>query len=55
MATGMFWRSAPSFIPDSILDHFERRAQGRADQTGSPAATSAVRVDVAARMRQMWD
>ena len=43
------------FIPDSILDVFEPRASGSAVQTsGSPVALP-IRVDVAARMRQMWN
>jgi DNA helicase II / ATP-dependent DNA helicase PcrA len=42
------------FIPDSILNFFERRAwpTGACGETTSPRA--AVRVDVAARMRDMW-
>ena len=43
------------FIPDGILDAFERRAHGRAVQALGSAAGPTVRVDVAARMRQMWD
>jgi DNA helicase II / ATP-dependent DNA helicase PcrA len=43
------------FLPDSILDVFERRVHGRAGQGISPAAAGSVRVDVGARMRQMWD
>jgi hypothetical protein len=43
------------FIPDGILDVFERRAHGQAGQGICSAAGSAIRVDVAARMRAMWD
>jgi DNA helicase II / ATP-dependent DNA helicase PcrA len=43
------------FIPDSILDLFERRTHGRAVDAPIAASRSAIRVDVAARMRQMWD
>jgi DNA helicase-2/ATP-dependent DNA helicase PcrA len=43
------------FIPDGILDAFERRAQGRAVQAFGTVTGSPVRVDVAARMRAMWD
>jgi DNA helicase II / ATP-dependent DNA helicase PcrA len=41
------------FLPDGILDVFERRAQGRTVQTPDSAAALLVRVDVAARMREM--
>ncbi|MFQ5667724.1 MAG: ATP-dependent helicase [Candidatus Binatia bacterium] len=43
------------FIPDWILDRFERQAHGRA-RTGDPprASHTGVRVDVAARLRAMW-
>jgi DNA helicase II / ATP-dependent DNA helicase PcrA len=43
------------FIPDSILEVFERRASGRAAEAPTLAVGSPVRVDVAARMREMWD
>jgi hypothetical protein len=43
------------FIPDSMLHVFERRAHGRAVEALTSAAASPKRVDVAARMRQMWD
>ena len=43
------------FIPDGVLDVFERRAYGRAVQAPGSASRSSIRVDVAARMRQMWD
>jgi len=43
------------FIPDSILDFFERQAHGRAAQAPGSGSGSPIRVDVAARMRQMWD
>jgi DNA helicase II / ATP-dependent DNA helicase PcrA len=43
------------FIPEGILDAFERRAYGRAVQVPGSALGSAIRVDVAARMRAMWD
>ena len=43
------------FIPDGILDIFERRAYGRAVHALASAAEPPVRVDVAARMRAMWD
>jgi DNA helicase-2/ATP-dependent DNA helicase PcrA len=43
------------FIPDGILDVFERRAYGRAVQALGSASGSSIRVEVAARMRAMWD
>jgi DNA helicase-2/ATP-dependent DNA helicase PcrA len=43
------------FIPDGILHLFERRAHGRAAQALGLASGSPIRVDVAARMRAMWD
>jgi DNA helicase II / ATP-dependent DNA helicase PcrA len=42
------------FIPDCILDLFERRTHGRAADVPSSTRRSPIRVDVAARMRQMW-
>jgi DNA helicase-2/ATP-dependent DNA helicase PcrA len=43
------------FIPDGILHLFERRAHGRAAQAPDWSTRSPIRVDVAARMRAMWD
>jgi DNA helicase-2/ATP-dependent DNA helicase PcrA len=43
------------FIPDGILDRFERQAHGEAGHRVASATGSPVRVDVAARMREMWD
>jgi DNA helicase-2/ATP-dependent DNA helicase PcrA len=43
------------FIPDDILNVFERRAHGRAVDDSASAIQPSVRVDVAARMRQMWN
>jgi DNA helicase-2/ATP-dependent DNA helicase PcrA len=43
------------FIPDGILDVFERRAYGSALEAAASSMGSPVRVDVAARMRTMWD
>jgi hypothetical protein len=42
-------------LPNRILDLFERRISGRAVESVTSAAASAVRIDVAARMRHMWD
>jgi DNA helicase II / ATP-dependent DNA helicase PcrA len=43
------------FIPDGILDGFERRAYDRAMEAPASAPRAGIRIDVAARMRQMWD
>jgi hypothetical protein len=43
------------FIPDGVLDFFERRTHGRTVDAPNSAPGSPIRVDVAARMRQMWD
>jgi DNA helicase II / ATP-dependent DNA helicase PcrA len=43
------------FIPDGTLDVFERRVYGRAVDATASIQGSPIRVDVAARMRQMWD
>jgi DNA helicase-2/ATP-dependent DNA helicase PcrA len=43
------------FIPEGILDLFERRADGDARHRPALATASVIRVDVGARMREMWD
>jgi hypothetical protein len=43
------------FIPDAILDHFERQAYGRAGHGPGLPIDLPNRVNVAARMREMWD
>jgi DNA helicase-2/ATP-dependent DNA helicase PcrA len=43
------------FISDNLLDVFERRACGRAVQAPGSVTGSPIRVEVAARMRAMWD
>ena len=43
------------FIPEGILDMFERRTHGNAGYQPVPATRSLIRVDVAARMREMWE
>ena len=43
------------FIPDWILDRFERRTGGRFHAAGARAGPEkAVSVDVGARLREMW-
>ena len=43
------------FIPDPILEYFDRRAYGQADRAFGPGAQLPTRIDVAVRMRRMWD
>lgn len=43
------------FIPESIFDMFERRAHGHAASQPLPGTGPSIRVDVAARMREMWE
>ena len=43
------------FIPEGIRDMFERRAHGDAGYQLVPATRPLIRVDVAARMREMWE
>jgi DNA helicase-2/ATP-dependent DNA helicase PcrA len=42
------------FIPDAILDRFERRAWPTETADETSASESALRADIAARMREMW-
>jgi DNA helicase-2/ATP-dependent DNA helicase PcrA len=42
------------FIPDGILDLFERRADTRGGHYSASPPGAQIRVDVAARMREMW-
>jgi DNA helicase-2/ATP-dependent DNA helicase PcrA len=43
------------FIPDSILERFERRSHGGLHPDDAPGREQpAVRVDVGARLREMW-
>jgi DNA helicase-2/ATP-dependent DNA helicase PcrA len=44
------------FIPDDLLGHFERHARSRAQDDERPGGqrSPAVKVDVGARLRQMW-
>jgi DNA helicase-2/ATP-dependent DNA helicase PcrA len=43
------------FIPDALLDLFERRVYGRVDHAPGSSSDLPNRVNVAARMREMWD
>jgi hypothetical protein len=43
------------FIPESILDMFERRAHGHAASQPLPGTGPSIRIDVAARMREIWE
>ena len=43
------------FLPDAILDRFERRSHGRPHPDDAPHRPApAARVDVASKARQMW-
>ena len=42
------------FLPDAMLDRFERRSRGIDLEVDGVAPGSAPRLDVAARMREMW-
>ena len=42
------------FLPESILDRFERVAWGEPRSPEAPQRAGALRVDVASRLRQMW-
>jgi ATP-dependent DNA helicase UvrD/PcrA len=43
------------FTPDGILDLFERRAHSRGGHYSASPAETQIRVNVAARMREMWN
>jgi DNA helicase-2/ATP-dependent DNA helicase PcrA len=43
------------FIPDIILDRFERRAHSRSNQPSASKPDAQIRVDVAAKMREIWN
>jgi hypothetical protein len=43
------------FIPDSILDRFERRAHSRASHDSAVRPELQIRVNVAARMIEIWN
>lgn len=43
------------FIPNHLLHNFEQRAYGRADPGFGPQTDLPQRINVAARMREMWD
>ena len=54
-ADGHILATRSRFIPDCILDFFERCAHGRPDHHPASRPERHVRVDVAARMREMWN
>ena len=43
------------FIPDAILEHFERRTHGRPHPVDTPNASSHRHVDLGARIRALWE
>jgi DNA helicase-2/ATP-dependent DNA helicase PcrA len=51
---GHVYAQLSRFIPDDILDNFERRAHGRARPELDCAMPARSRIDVAARARAMW-
>jgi len=42
------------FIPDGILDLFDRRARSRPDYNVAWRTEAQIRVNVAVKMREMW-
>jgi DNA helicase II / ATP-dependent DNA helicase PcrA len=52
---GRFPTRRSGFIPEGILDMFERRAHGDANSYPVLATGRSLQVDVAARMREMWE
>jgi DNA helicase-2/ATP-dependent DNA helicase PcrA len=42
------------FVPDAILERFERQTFGRGHADDGPAATGGARVDLASSVREMW-
>jgi len=53
-ADGYILSMRTRFIPDGILDLFERRAHSRGNCHSASQSQSRIRVNVAARMREMW-
>jgi DNA helicase II / ATP-dependent DNA helicase PcrA len=43
------------FIPDEIVDRFERRAHSRSSGPSAFISDAQIRVDVAAKMREIWN
>jgi DNA helicase-2/ATP-dependent DNA helicase PcrA len=43
------------FIPDGILNLFERRARSRGGHASASKSESQIRINLAARMREMWN
>ncbi|WP_338052585.1 ATP-dependent helicase [Rhodocyclus purpureus] len=48
------YASRTRFIPQSLLAHFEQRSWPQADAGAGTGAISGTRIDLAARMRAMW-
>jgi DNA helicase-2/ATP-dependent DNA helicase PcrA len=51
---GHVYAQLTRFIPDDILDRFERRAHGRPRPEADRTVAAPARIDVAARARAMW-
>ena len=54
-ADGYVLATRSRFIPDEILDRFERRAHNRSNQLSASRSDALIRVNVAARMREIWN
>jgi DNA helicase-2/ATP-dependent DNA helicase PcrA len=54
-ADGFVLAMRSRFIPDGILDRFERRAHSRSSHPSASSGDAPIRVDVAARMREIWN
>jgi DNA helicase-2/ATP-dependent DNA helicase PcrA len=54
-ADGYILSMRSRFIPDGILDAFERQTHSAGNFPSSSQSQSRIRVNVAARMREMWN
>jgi DNA helicase II / ATP-dependent DNA helicase PcrA len=54
-ADGYVLATRSRFIPDEILDRFERRAHNRSSQPSASRPDALIRVNVAAKMRELWN
>ena len=54
-ADGYVLGTRSRFIPDEILDRFERRAHSRSSGPSAFISDAQIRVDVAAKMREIWN
>jgi DNA helicase II / ATP-dependent DNA helicase PcrA len=54
-ADGYVLATRSRFIPDGVLDRFERRVHSRGSQPSASRPDAQIRVDVAAKMREIWN